>query len=144
MICCRNVISNVTNQECMPLHDAFPAYFKSPKYLTNGRPCVEGVCENEKCMQRVKDYVSRFWKVIQTATVSGFVDFMKRNIVGTIIVFSLIVWVPMSCCIHFCYDKRNKAEMKNRALEKKQEYYKFQGQQGKMYPRDMDQVDSNL
>ena len=27
---------------------------------------------------------------------------MKRNIVGTIIVISLIFWIPISCCIHFC------------------------------------------
>ncbi len=118
MICCRNAISNATKQECLPLHESFPAYFRSPKYLTNGRPCVEGVCENEKCMQRVKDYVSRFWKVINTVTVSGFVEFMKRNIVGSIIVFSLLLWVPFSCCIHFCIDKRNRANHKKFITER--------------------------
>lgn len=38
---------------------------------------------------------------------------MKRNIVGTIIILSLIVWVPVSCCIHFCIDKRLRAEQKS-------------------------------
>ncbi len=137
MICCRNAIVN-TSQECLPLHETFPIYFKSPKYLTNGRPCVEGVCENEKCMQRVKDYVSRFWKVIQTATVSGFVEFMRRNIVGSIIVISLGFWVPISCCIHFCIDKRN------RSLQKKVILESIQSRLYKMNPNQMygpDQVD---
>lgn len=50
--------------------------------------------------------MSRFWKVIQNVTVSGFVEFMKRNIVGSVILLSLAIWVPFSCCIHFCIDKR--------------------------------------
>ena len=113
MVCCRNAFVN-TSDECRPLHVTFSNYYKSPKYLTNGRPCIEGFCENEVCIQRVKDYVSRFWKVIQTVTVSGFVEFMKRNIVGSIITVSLAFWVPISCCIHFCIDKRNIAYQKQK------------------------------
>jgi len=39
---------------------------------------------------------------------------MKRNIVGSIIIISLSLWVPFSCCIHFCIDKRNSAMQKQR------------------------------
>lgn len=35
---------------------------------------------------------------------------MRRNIVGSVILISLIFWVPISCCVHFCIDKRDKAE----------------------------------
>jgi disintegrin and metalloproteinase domain-containing protein 17 len=142
MVCCRNVFSLTNNSSgCLPLHEIFPAYFKSPRYLTNGRPCVEGVCENEKCMQRVKDYVSRFWKVIQTATVSGFLEFMKRNIVGSIIVISLTFWVPMSCCIHFCIDKRNRSEQKKRILHAFQSRMSYKLKQNQTGP---DQVDQQM
>ena len=32
---------------------------------------------------------------------------MKRNIVGTVIIISLIFWIPISCCIHFCHVRPN-------------------------------------
>ncbi len=32
---------------------------------------------------------------------------MKRNIVGSIIIISLLFWVPMSCCMHFCIVRLN-------------------------------------
>ena len=147
MLCCRKITpiptlntsvssssssSTGTNSQCLPIHQTFPNVYTETVFLSNGRACHNGICENvcsflycyyyiilfscyivanceclsmddqRVCNQRVKDYVSRFWKVIQTATVSGFVEFMKRNIVGSIIIISLGFWVPISCCIHFC------------------------------------------
>ena len=37
---------------------------------------------------------------------------MKRNIVGSVIVITLSFWVPFSCCVHFCIDKRQRALQK--------------------------------
>ena len=101
-ICCRETIGNRSGQ-CRPFNEMFNLNnLINPYYLTNGRACIDGLCENFKCKQKVKDYVTRFWRVIQTVTVSSFAEFMKRNIVGTIIIISLLVWIPSSCCIHFC------------------------------------------
>lgn len=115
-ICCRYSSGNITS-ECIPFDDTnniretkFGKY-----YLSEGRPCSNGICNKKHvCEQMVNDYVTRFWKVIQTVTVSGFVEFMKRNIVGTIILISLSFWIPFSCCIHFCIDKRNRAMQKQK------------------------------
>jgi len=36
---------------------------------------------------------------------------LKDNIVGAVILISLLIWVPVSCAIHF-YDKKAKKESK--------------------------------
>ena len=70
-ICCRHSSGNVTS-ECEPFKPKIDNKF-GPYYLSNGRPCYDGICNEEAiCEQKTKDYVTRFWKVIQTVTVSGF------------------------------------------------------------------------
>jgi len=70
MICCRLGLDNATDV-CKPYHVLFGEI--SPRFMSKGRACHDGLC-NEKnvCVNKVRDYVSRFWKVIQTATVSSF------------------------------------------------------------------------
>ncbi len=43
---------------------------------------------------------------------------MKRNIVSTIILISLLVWIPLGCCIHFCLDK----PYRTRLIQKKRKF----------------------
>ncbi len=70
-ICCRHSSGNVTS-DCLPFRPTVQNKF-GPYYLSKGRPCFDGICNGEAiCEQKTKDYVSRFWKVIQTVTVSGF------------------------------------------------------------------------
>ena len=72
MICCRTSVVNSTD-ECRPFHTIFLTQSQAPLYMSQGRACFDGLCEkNNVCVQKVKDYVSRFWKVIQKVTVSGF------------------------------------------------------------------------
>lgn len=70
-ICCIHSNGNVTS-ECMPYKPNVESKFGHYN-LSKGRPCFDGICNAETiCEPRTKDYVTRFWKVIQTVTVSGF------------------------------------------------------------------------
>lgn len=44
-------------------------------------------------------------------------QWMEGNIVGIILTFSLIIWIPVSCFVHFCVDEINKKSL----LEKQQQ-----------------------
>jgi disintegrin and metalloproteinase domain-containing protein 17 len=44
MICCRHIFSNVS-MECKPIHQLFGS-IAEPIYLSNGRACFDGHCEN--------------------------------------------------------------------------------------------------
>lgn len=45
MLCCKNVFKN---GECKPVGDFFQEYSDSPLYLSDGRPCLDGICEKVK------------------------------------------------------------------------------------------------
>jgi disintegrin and metalloproteinase domain-containing protein 17 len=114
-LCCRYIHQkNDEIHSCLPYNQIFMNEFIGDyAWLSNGRACSGGLCKYRKCEVRVNDYVSRFWKVIENVTVNSFFEFMRRNIVASIILISLSFWVPISCCIHFCIDKRNKTAQKN-------------------------------
>jgi len=44
-------------------------------------------------------------------------EWFEGNIVGMILTFSLILWIPISCFIHFCVDESNKKSL----IEKQQQ-----------------------
>lgn len=70
MICCRVILRDTNQTDCRPYHRVKAS---SPEYLSKGRVCADGLC-NEKnvCVQKVKDYVTRFWKVIQKIDANSF------------------------------------------------------------------------
>ena len=37
-------------------------------------------------------------------------EFMKANLVGTVIILSLIIWIPVSCCVSYQDRKRKRQE----------------------------------
>ncbi|XP_074656602.1 ADAM 17-like protease [Tubulanus polymorphus] len=77
--------------------------------LPDGMPCVQGYCNAGKCEKVVQDMVERFFKIIENLTPDLFVKFMRDNMVGTVIVFSMIIWIPASCTIsHFDRKRRQK------------------------------------
>ncbi|CAF0705583.1 unnamed protein product [Brachionus calyciflorus] len=106
MVCCRDAFAN--SSVCKPIHNIFPQV--SLTYLSEGRPCLEGICEKNICQPKIKDHMRRLWKIIEKGSISAFVEFARRNIVAAVIVISLAIWIPLSCCIHFCHDKRIKSE----------------------------------
>jgi hypothetical protein len=49
-ICCRNIFENKTggndDDDCRPISDIYPKLYSTPLFLTNGRACFDGLCEN--------------------------------------------------------------------------------------------------
>lgn len=98
--CCKALNAS----ECLP-EPPLPAFFQK---LPNGRPCFHGVCVEGVCEKQKNHIVQRLFSIIDTITVDQFVEFMKTNIVGTILVFSLLLWIPASCTFSHFDKKREK------------------------------------
>ncbi|KAK3563404.1 hypothetical protein QTP86_026234, partial [Hemibagrus guttatus] len=96
-VCCRN-----SDGMCTP--------FKFPNgdylYLRKGKPCTVGFCDGHgKCMKQVQDVVERLWEFIDKLNINTFGKFLADNIVGSVVVFSLLFWIPLSILVH-CVDKK--------------------------------------
>uniref|UniRef100_A0AAQ6ACN2 ADAM metallopeptidase domain 17a n=1 Tax=Amphiprion ocellaris TaxID=80972 RepID=A0AAQ6ACN2_AMPOC len=75
-------------------------------FLRKGKPCTVGFCdEGGKCMKQVQDVIERLWDFIDKLDINTFGKFLADNIVGSVVVFSLVFWVPLSILVH-CVDKR--------------------------------------
>ncbi|XP_007561196.1 disintegrin and metalloproteinase domain-containing protein 17a isoform X3 [Poecilia formosa] len=75
-------------------------------FLRKGKPCTVGFCDgNGKCMKQVQDVIERLWDFIDKLDINTFGKFLADNIVGSVIVFSLVFWIPLSVLVH-CVDKR--------------------------------------
>uniref|UniRef100_A0A8B9LQX1 ADAM metallopeptidase domain 17a n=1 Tax=Astyanax mexicanus TaxID=7994 RepID=A0A8B9LQX1_ASTMX len=75
-------------------------------YLRKGKPCTVGFCDGHgKCMKQVQDVVERLWDFIDKLDINTFGKFLADNIVGSVLVFSLLFWIPLSICVH-CVDKK--------------------------------------
>ena len=53
-----------------------------------------------KCEKLSQDLVERFWTFITTLDSNTVAQFMKDNLAGTVVVFSLLIWVPASCYVN--------------------------------------------
>ncbi|KAJ8290525.1 hypothetical protein GJAV_G00014020 [Gymnothorax javanicus] len=74
-------------------------------FLRKGKPCTVGFCdESGKCMKQVQDVVERLWDFIDKLDINTFGRFLADNIVGSVVVFSLLFWIPVSILVH-CVDK---------------------------------------
>lgn len=56
-------------------------------------------------MKQVQDVIERLWDFIDKLDINTFGKFLADNIVGSVVVFSLIFWIPLSILVH-CVDKR--------------------------------------
>ncbi|TDG98885.1 hypothetical protein EPR50_G00204980 [Perca flavescens] len=75
-------------------------------FLRKGKPCTVGFCDgNGKCMKQVQDVIERLWDFIDKLDINTFGKFLTDNIVGSVVVFSLVFWIPLSILVH-CVDKR--------------------------------------
>ncbi|XP_062296982.1 disintegrin and metalloproteinase domain-containing protein 17a isoform X2 [Scomber scombrus] len=75
-------------------------------FLRKGKPCTVGFCdEGGKCMKQVQDVIERLWDFIDKLDINTFGKFLADNIVGSVVVFSLVFWIPLSILVH-CVDKR--------------------------------------
>ncbi|XP_064412459.1 disintegrin and metalloproteinase domain-containing protein 17 isoform X2 [Latimeria chalumnae] len=97
-VCCRDV-----NKVCRPHVDVDNNSFL---YLRKGKPCTVGFCDtNGKCEKQVQDVIERFWDFIDKLSINTFGKFLADNIVGSVLVFSLLFWIPLSILVH-CVDKK--------------------------------------
>jgi len=83
-----------------------------PIPLSNGAPCSQGACFDGTCRQ-VQDTISRIWTAIINLDVDTVAQFMRENIVGFVLIFTVIAWVPASCVIHFCCDSKITARFRS-------------------------------
>ncbi|PVD37695.1 hypothetical protein C0Q70_00295 [Pomacea canaliculata] len=92
--------------------------------LPNGRPCVVGYCLEGACKKTESSVIQRLFDVFENLTVDGVLDFFRKNVVGCIIVFSLIFWIPISCCVSFQDRKKRNSLIQegNRELQMNREF----------------------
>ncbi|XP_067840352.1 disintegrin and metalloproteinase domain-containing protein 17 isoform X2 [Heptranchias perlo] len=95
-VCCRQ------NGICSPYIDENKQFL----YLRKGKPCTVGFCDgHSKCEKQVQDVIERFWDFIEKLDINTFGKFLADNIVGSVVVFSLLFWIPLSILVH-CVDKK--------------------------------------
>uniref|UniRef100_A0A665VPN3 Disintegrin and metalloproteinase domain-containing protein 17-like n=1 Tax=Echeneis naucrates TaxID=173247 RepID=A0A665VPN3_ECHNA len=96
-VCCRG-----KDGTCFPFIQTNGSFL----FLRKGKPCTVGFCdESGKCMKQVQDVIERLWDFIDKLDINTFGKFLADNIVGSVVVFSLIFWIPLSVLVH-CVDKR--------------------------------------
>ena len=82
------------------------------KLLPDGRPCNYGTCLLGQCKRSKPSHIRRFFSFIEKLDSSALLEFMKSNIVGTVIILSLVIWIPASWTIS-CLDKRHERKIRN-------------------------------
>ncbi|XP_028652711.1 disintegrin and metalloproteinase domain-containing protein 17 [Erpetoichthys calabaricus] len=96
-VCCKD-----RNGVCKPYEKSKGQFL----FLRKGKPCTVGFCDgNGKCMKQVQDAIERLWDFIEKLNINTFGKFLADNIVGSVVVFSLAFWIPLSILVH-CVDKR--------------------------------------
>ncbi|XP_069028673.1 disintegrin and metalloproteinase domain-containing protein 17 [Embiotoca jacksoni] len=96
-VCCRT-----GGGACAPYQDTTGNFL----FLRKGKPCTVGFCDGAgKCMKQVQDVVERLWDFIDKLDINTFGKFLADNIVGSVVAFSLLFWVPFSILVH-CVDKK--------------------------------------
>uniref|UniRef100_A0A8C2FG79 ADAM metallopeptidase domain 17b n=1 Tax=Cyprinus carpio TaxID=7962 RepID=A0A8C2FG79_CYPCA len=96
-VCCRD-----KNAVCVPYVNDKGSHL----YLRKGKPCTVGFCDEAgKCMKQVQDVIERLWDFIEKLDINTFGKFLADNIVGSVVVFSLLFWIPLSILVH-CVDKK--------------------------------------
>uniref|UniRef100_T1J977 ADAM 17-like protease n=1 Tax=Strigamia maritima TaxID=126957 RepID=T1J977_STRMM len=84
--------------------------FDKNDILSDGTLCIHGFCNNGVCEKTVQDIVERFWDIIEDININSVIKFLNDNIVGTVIVISIVVWIPGSCLITYVDRKRRKED----------------------------------
>lgn len=96
-VCCLS-----SRGQCTPYQDAKGHFL----FLRKGKPCTVGFCDGDgKCMKQVQDFIERLWDFIDKLDINTFGKFLADNIVGSVLVFSLLCWIPLSVLVH-CVDQK--------------------------------------
>jgi hypothetical protein len=58
--------------------------------------CVGGFCDNGECVPTSQDLIQRLFALFDNPSLNTFVQFMRENIVGTVIFLTACLWIPGS------------------------------------------------
>ncbi|GAB1607561.1 ADAM 17-like protease [Argonauta hians] len=106
---CDNV--NDTCFRCCSGEDNICKPYDKVYKLRDGRPCHQGYCVQGVCKKVVRNTIQRLFDIFEKMIISDFGEFMKANIVTTVIIFSMFLWIPFSCYIsHYDRKEREKDE----------------------------------
>uniref|UniRef100_H3C9Y4 ADAM metallopeptidase domain 17 n=1 Tax=Tetraodon nigroviridis TaxID=99883 RepID=H3C9Y4_TETNG len=95
-VCCRS-----GGGLCLPYQDPAGHFL----FLRRGKPCTVGFCDGAgKCMKQVQDMVERLWDFVDKLDIDTLGTFLADNMVGSVVAFSLLLWVPLSILVH-CVDQ---------------------------------------
>ncbi|XP_077444106.1 disintegrin and metalloproteinase domain-containing protein 17-like isoform X2 [Stigmatopora argus] len=84
-------------------------------FLRKGKPCTVGFCDGTgKCMKQVQDAVERLWDFIDKLDIDTLAIFLADNMVGSVVAFSLLFWIPLSVLVH-CVDKKVERQFQQNA-----------------------------
>lgn len=76
--------------------------------LGDNSMCAIGYCSKGVCVKHTQDVITRVLDLISEIAPDKIGKLLADNIVGGVLVFSLIFWIPFSCFINFVDKKRLK------------------------------------
>jgi len=91
------------NGVCGPYMEGNPPI---PLPLPENSKCMLGYCTQGVCKNQTQDLVERVLEIISEIAPDKIGRFLADNIVGGVLVFSLIFWIPLSCFINYVDKKR--------------------------------------
>lgn len=62
------------------------------------------------CEKTIQDVVERFWDIIEDININQVLLFLRDNIVGTIVLVTAVIWIPVSCIVNYVDRKRRHEE----------------------------------
>jgi len=80
--------------------------------LPDGTPCKTGFCNKGVCEPTMTDIVVRIWGFFEDFNLNSVMRFLKDNLVGTVVVISLLIWIPASCLISWIDRQRADRDQK--------------------------------
>lgn len=101
--CCMN--TSAEDSTCRPYK------FAVNSTLPDRTPCVIGYCDRGVCVKGEPETIRRILEFFRT--VGNFEKFMRDNIVGTVLVLSLIIWIPLVCIFQSIEKRQEKREAEN-------------------------------
>jgi len=100
-------------QRCCRMNLNTSCFVMQPEeMLPDGTPCKTGFCNKGFCEPTMTDIVVRIWGFFEDFNISSVMRFLKDNLVGTVVVISLLIWIPISCLISWVDRQRAERDQK--------------------------------
>ncbi|XP_076807622.1 ADAM 17-like protease isoform X1 [Clavelina lepadiformis] len=105
-----------------------------PQKLHNNSTCALGYCNEGVCVKQTQDVIERVWDIFKHIAPDKIGELLADNIVGAVLVFSLLFWVPCSCLINFVDKKRHRQEDELWSDREQSRSFTFRGSGGGSAP----------